>query len=271
MKRGDRMFAQPSLDDFTARIDWHLNKALACGQQGVESIERKSNAEGWYRSGARIKRVVETALAEFDKGVVAALGELKRVTLLGVLDMWELRRITYDRLQDFAVRMRTVTKPEQLKELGPVKTIDQMLSEFDGRLTFALRQFDVGFEDPPMPEEPQVTSNSIQIETMIGGGIQQGTHGTSQVLTHINVPAAQHAIEGLEVELSQSTSTPIVVELKADLATVKAQLSKSSPSHSILAEATKSLRNVAEGILAGAMTNRTVQLATDLLRALGLG
>lgn len=265
------MFAQPSRDDFTARIDWHLNKALTCGQQGVKSIERKSNAEGLYRSGARIKRVVETALAEFDKGVVAALGELKRVTLLGVLDMWELRRITYDRLQDFAVRMKAVTKPEQLKELGPVKIIDQLLSEFDERLKFALRQFDVGFEDPPIPEEPQVTNNSIQIENMIGGGIQQGTYDTSQVVTQVNVPAALQAIEGLEGELSQSSSTPIIVELRADLATIKAQLSKSSPSQSILAEATKSLRSVAEGILAGAMTNRTIQFATDLLRALGIG
>lgn len=67
------MFAQPSLDDFTARIDWHLNKAIACGQQAIKSIERKSNAEGWYRSGARIKHTFDTALAEFDKGIIAAL------------------------------------------------------------------------------------------------------------------------------------------------------------------------------------------------------
>lgn len=265
------MFAQPSLDDFTARIEWHLNKALACGQRGIKSIEHKSNAEGWYRSGARIKRTFETALAEFDKGIVAALGELKRVTLLGVLDMWELRRITHHRLQDFAARMKAVTKPEKLKELGPAKTIDQMLTEFDGRLTFALRQFDVGFEDPPLPEEPQVTSNSIQIETMIGGGIQQGTRGSSQFIAHVDAPTALRAIEGLEVELSQASSTPTIVELRADLATIKAQLSKSSPSPTILTEAAKSFRNVAEGIVAGAMTNRTMQLATDLLRALGLG
>ncbi len=167
--------------------------------------------------------------------------------------------------------MKAVTKPEKLKELGPDKTIDQMLTEFDERLKFALRQFDVGFEDPPLPEEPQVTSNSIQIETMIGGGIQQGTHGSSQVITHVNAPSALRAIEGLEVELSQASSTPTIVELMADLATIRAQLSKSSPSPTILTEATKSLRNVAEGILAGAVTNRTMQLATDLLRALGLG
>jgi hypothetical protein len=265
------MFAQPSLDDFTARIDWHLNKALACGQRGIKSIERKSNAEGSYRSGARIKGTFETALSEFDKGIFATLGELKRVTLLGVLDMWELRRITHNRLQDFAAHMKAVTKPEQLKEFGPAATIDQMLLEFDERLTSALRQFDVGFEEPRLPKEQQVTSNSIRIETMIGGGIQQGTHGSSQVITHVDAPTALRAIEGLEVELSQASSTPTIVELRADLAAIRAQLSKSSPSHSILTESTRSVRNVAEGILAGAMTNRTVQLAADLLRALGLG
>ena len=114
-------------------------------------------------------------------------------------------------------------------------------------------------------------NNRLHTVKMVGGGIQQGTNGSSPVVTKFDASIALRAIEGLEGELSQVSSTSAIAELRADLATIKAQLLKSSPSHSILAESTKSVRNVAEGILASAMTNSTVQLASDLLRALGLG
>ena len=50
---------------------------------------------------------------------------------------------------------------------------------FDNHLSFALRQFDVGFTDPSEPEVPQMTNNSITVGNMTGN-IQQGSPGASQ-------------------------------------------------------------------------------------------
>ena len=61
-----------------------------------------------------------------------------------------------------------------------------------------------------------------------------------------------------------------IAELKADLATIKAQLQKPVPNGAILTEAGKSVRSIAEGIVAGMMTSRAIQSVSELVRALGL-
>ena len=129
------MFGQPMLEDFAVRIDWHLNKACASGQKAIGSIDAMASATGRYYSGARIRMVFEASLNEFDQAVTSALGELKRISSLGKLEMSELRRITGDRLQNFTARMKTMTKPDKLKEFGPANTIDEFLMEFDTRLS----------------------------------------------------------------------------------------------------------------------------------------
>ena len=64
-----------------------------------------------------------------------------------------------------------------------------------------LRQFDVGFEDPPLPEEPHVMNNNIRIGTMLGS-IQQGTRDSNQcVNVHVDVPASLEFIMELEARL----------------------------------------------------------------------
>jgi len=59
-------------------------------------------------------------------------------------------------------------------------------------------------------------------------------------------------------------------DIQNDLETIKAQLRKRQPSPSILAETFGSLRNVAEGIFAGAVTSPVVGWVQDLGRALGV-
>ena len=265
-----KVYKSPTLDDFAARIDWHLNKAKGIGLASIEGIEAKANATGRYYSGIRIKLVIDAALSEFDKGVSAALGELKRVAALGVLDNCEMRSLTGERLKEFAAQMRKATRPSKLKEFGPVDKIDEMMAEFDARLNYQLRQFDVGFADPPLPEEPQVTHNNIRVQTMIGGAIQQGVQGSSVVVKSGNIDVLLRIANEIDSELAKVADCPEVANLKAEVATIRAQLSKSTPNQTILAEAGRSLRSIAEGVFAGAITNRTVQLAADLARGLGL-
>ena len=264
------MFAQPSFDDFTSRIDLCLAEAHAAAKKSIKAIERKSNVEGLYYSGSRITRVFAGACEEFDKGVKAALAELNKVIALRVLDKEELRRIAYQRLHEFADSVKTLTKPDQLKELVPYKVIDDKLSKFDASLIYATRQFDVGFEHFPASGGPGMIKNNIQVEKNFGN-IQQDTAGSFQIQAgHLNIVAALEALQSLEIELSKNQGKHDLSDLRADLSTIKAQLSKVEPSISILKEAAKSARGIAEGIFAGAMTNRAVQLLGDLFRALGI-
>ena len=55
------------------------------------------------------------------------------------------------------------------------------LDRLDEKIEFALRQFDVGTLDPREPEVPLSMSNSINIGTMAGGTVQQGSLYATQI------------------------------------------------------------------------------------------
>ncbi len=119
---------------------------------------------------------------------------------------------------------------------------------------------------------PLATSH-IHVENMHGGAIQQATTESTQVVVHsIDISKIASAAAKLE-EALDTAELPrnVAAEIRSDLATIKAQLAKASPSRQILAEAGKSLRNLTEGIVAGAMTSRVIEAAAVLGRALGLG
>jgi hypothetical protein len=146
------------------------------------------------------------------------------------------------------------------------------LRAFDEHLTFKLRQFDVRFFDPPEPEVPQV-SNAINIGTMTGSAIQQGSPGAKQrVEITLNVENVTNALTRFESEIAVAAlPTKTMEELRGDINTIRAQLQKPSPSHPIIYEAGKSLRNVIEGIAGGMLTPAAMTAAAALWSALGLG
>src|SRR5262245_60995429 len=102
---GYTMSTRPTLDDFAARIDCHLKKAHDACRRSIRAVEFKANAEGLLRSGPRIVKTFDAAHVEFENAVAAALGELKRITRLDVLDAQEMRQVTIERLQEFALQL----------------------------------------------------------------------------------------------------------------------------------------------------------------------
>ena len=115
-------------------------------------------------------------------------------------------------------------------------------------------------------------SNKITIESMIGGAIQQGTTGSTQNVTiKIDLQAAQDAIAQAEEALKSETANPeILASISADLDTIKAQLRKPEPSTSVLVEAGRSLRTIAEGAAAGVLGSKLTTALVALGHALGL-
>lgn len=115
--------------------------------------------------------------------------------------------------------------------------------------------------------------NQTVVHSMNQSQLQQGSHQSSQIASFgLDVESVRIAISGFEAALGREKIAPEVrEEIAAEVATIKAQLMKSTPSKSIIAEAGKSLRGISEGALGGALTPAAIAAASMLWHALGLG
>jgi hypothetical protein len=268
------MYATPTFEDFTKLLDWHLDQAVSLSERSYKAISHRRAAHGRFQSGGTIIEVFDAAHSEFAKGVEAALGELKRIAAKATLDRNEMRRVTEARLRSFAERCKAAAKPDMLRSFGPAGPIQERLVKFDATLEHYLRQFDIGFLDLTEPEVPPTLSTSIVAHNVSGVAIQQGSlHSTQHAVGEINVHAVQAAVDALEKELvSVAALADKQREWDGDLSTIKAQLSKSSPSRTIINEAGRSLRNLVENAIGNAFTPPAlVNAATALWKAIGLG
>jgi hypothetical protein len=108
---------------------------------------------------------------------------------------------------------------------------------------------------------------------MTAGNIAQASPGAKQsVEFNLNIEATEKALTAFEAALaSASLPSKTLVELTADVSTIRAQLAKPLPSRVIVQEAGKTLRNVVEGIGGGMLTPTAMTPAAALWAALGLG
>ena len=270
------MFSQPTLDDFAAAIDWHLDKAAEAAERSYKAITHKRAAQGMLRSGATVIQVYEAAHANFAQGIEQALGELRRDAMNTSLDKTVMRRVTGERLMSFMERCKAATKPDQLLQFAPPGPVHERLVKFDAILTHTLRQFDVGFLVPPVPEVPPIMNTIITAGGNLSGvAVQQGaTHSVQHAASDAanNVEGAISAIAELEQLVAASAlSQQTLANIQGDIATIKAQLSKPSRSAAIVTETVRSLRSIVENVAGNALTPRALELVTDLGESLGLG
>jgi len=269
------MFAEPTINDFQDNIRWHLDRALTDAVKALTRVKAEAVKTQALHSSRAVILTIEAVKKEFDVGIEKALGELRRTIRTTKLDRDELRQATMQCLMNFAESAKAITGADQFrtmvrageidKRLGARAEIDKRLELFDQDLQFMMRQFDVGLFNPQEPEVPQA-SNAININKMIGGAIQQGSPHATQI-AEINVSAARAALAKFEAALPQETKS----QAMPDIQTIRAQLSKPKPSHVIIQEAGKSLRNIVEGIGAGLMAPALATAALALWSALGLG
>jgi hypothetical protein len=267
-KESGAVFAKPTLDDFLNRIDWHIDKALDRVGKAVADAAQHNALYGSRRTTLSI----DAARTEFEAGIETVLGELKRAICDTLLEPEVLHEQAEQRLKKFTEDAKAATQVSDMSARGMADHVKKEFDSFDNHLSFALRQFDVGFTDPPEPEVPQMTNNSITVGNMTGN-IQQGSPGASQSFEFkLNVEGARTALHAFETELSKIVidDRTRLDELAADVATIKAQLSKSSPSLTILQEAGKSLRKITERVVAGVVTSPVLKAVVALGTALGL-
>lgn len=163
---------KPTLEHFSQWIDDHLRRSLTEIGQAVTAVAGRHSAKGAYQSGATVVVTYQEAHALFEKGVKTALGELKRTMHIADLNENALRQKTEQLLREYAEKAKAATRPETLKQFAGSKVVDERLALFDGKLSFLLEHFDVGFLDPAEPEPPP--SMSMTIGTVVSSAIQQG-------------------------------------------------------------------------------------------------
>jgi hypothetical protein len=265
------VYAEPTIDDFLELVDWHISKALDRAGQAVTRVRGEASARGRLNSGMAVIFSIEAVRKEFDSGVEAVLGELKRVARKTKLDRDDLRQNAFKRLENFVTAAKAVAQTPEASSF-PSNQLDEQLAAFDQHLRFAKRQFDVGFLQPAEPEAPPVT-NAINIGSMTNSAIQQGSPGAEQTVNFtLNIEVATTALNGFESAIeSADLPSKTVDELMGDIRTIRAQLAKPSPSRRIIQEAGKSLRNVVEGIAGGMLTPTVTAAAVALWSALGIG
>jgi hypothetical protein len=153
-------------------------------------------------------------------------------------------------------------------EIDPALTGQLSLEQ---RVERAVEWWEAGLLDPTASTVPlTMTNNTIHIGALNHGAIQQGSAGATQtVLVGVDIDAARRASEEIEL-LAGTLPEEIAVELRAEIATINAQLRKKAPSAAILREAGTTLRDIATGAVGGAMAPDLMPAVQTMLAALGL-
>jgi hypothetical protein len=272
------MFVKPTINDFLDLIDWHISKARQSAEEAVMNMRLKASAAGRLQSGSTVVQSFELTRKEFELGVEAVLGEVKRAARITELDRHQLRDQAMQRLLNFAIAAKAVAQIPEASLSGLENFVTEQCATFDKRLDFLVRQFNAGLFDPVEPEVPPVAQNyNISIGQMTGSAIQQGSPGAKQsVEFNLNVETIKEALAAFETAVTSASLPPdTLADVRADIDTIRAQLVKSTPNRGIIQEAGKSLRHVVEGVVGGMLTTPVTTAVTTaaamLWSALGIG
>jgi hypothetical protein len=138
-----------------------------------------------------------------------------------------------------------------------------------------LREVESALSVPEAPTHyfPAVV-NVLQVQSMVGSQIQQGSHGStqtqSQTITQNELTAIQTLVAALQAELEAiGLGADAKAEAEAELQTLKAQLQSSKPKSTIIRESLKTLRNLVEGVASNAVAAGILPLFAPLTALLG--
>lgn len=265
------MFAEPTINDYINLLHQQAEVGRRRLAAAVSGIETESTKAGRYQSGTTIKRIVDAVEATLESVIAGMHQELIRGIETTKFDPSELRSIAAQRLDDFLLAAISVGKIDDLKGWGGHSAravIDQRIDDMKTMISHRWRQFDVGFSKP---QQPLALSGHVVYASNNMGTVQVGTGNAVQ---HVMVNIDRAAIAGTiaiverELQIAELPHDPKSA-IQAEIDTVKAQLSKAEPNRTILREAGKTLRNVAEGIAGGILTAPATQAFSTLAGLLG--
>lgn len=114
--------------------------------------------------------------------------------------------------------------------------------------------------------------NVLNIHSVVGSQIQQGTHGSmqTQTVTTNDTEAIRTLVNAFRERLSELPfSQAERSEAEAELQTLEAQLRSSKPKNAIVQESLKTLRNLLEGVASNALAAALLPMFGPLSSLLG--
>lgn len=137
-----------------------------------------------------------------------------------------------------------------------------------GLTHFGIKEMEQALSNPNKPTAhfPAVV-NVIQITgDVVGSQIQQATEGSQQIqITQDTQRALAEFLSSLEKGLTEiKAEANTLRDLKADIETIKAQLSAAQPKRSIVREALSSIRSILEGAGAALLAAEAAKILIHL-------
>jgi enamine deaminase RidA (YjgF/YER057c/UK114 family) len=264
------MFSEPTINDHLDKTRRSLTAEIDVLQSSLARIYSDHAARGVLTSSMTVQCVWAETVKSGIAGIETALRELQRTIQSTKLDPKELRDHTVNELENFRLQLEAIGREKSnVVQVGMEAFVDRQSTKLQEDFRYMIRQFDVGFFQPSQGEAKMTTNNSISVHSLVGNISQNSPNSTQS--TNIDVGDLRSALASFS-EAIKTASLPSekLDEILSDVATIHAQLSKQSPSGGIIQEASKSIRNVIEGIAGGLLTPQVSIAAVALFRAVGL-
>jgi hypothetical protein len=261
-----------SLQDFEKWLDFQFQKARTEILKQISEADSLASKHGVFQSGRHVIQIIDIIDDGFKSAVQTGLGEMERASSITTLQYSDLRELFIKSTDSFfqAISEKFVARSIYSKgySQSTESTIDGKLTKIRAFRDFALSQYEIGFLQPVMKDNPMVQSNTLTIQNMNGGQIQQGTTDSSQAV--FNVGSIEMMIGKIRKELeSTNVSDSIKIDIMADISTIQAQIKKQQPSSSILRECGLSLKRICEGVAISTIAPHLTSLLKNLTMSLG--
>lgn len=245
-------------DAFDRRIQRHAEKASGQLAEAQRQVMAESSARGLLKSGPRLEQRAQVRNEHLADLADCCLSEV--MGLPGdVTSSWnEHGHVIRGSLADFMKESRApVLSGGAPYGAAAEDALAEILDRGDAYALAELYEFGSGVWRPSLPrEEVSVTSNTVNVgDGATVGSIQQaGNHAHQQSANTLDIGSIQQALDAFdraaaEVDLSEQARAAI----RAEIETIRPQLSKPAPSAVIVRESLKSLRNIVEEVAAGAL------------------
>jgi len=266
----------PTGSQVRARFERRIEQADESLKEAQRGVLAQFTAKGALFSGARLKKQAQVrnehahALIELCLEEVTHLPGQQRDINWAIYGPFLL-----ERLDAFLERSRDGLAPEKLGGAAAARDIAEILDKADARLRAELADFGAGLWRPRRPTGGVNVSNTTNNVTAINspiGTLQQGGAGAKQnATTELNVALLKEALDAFEGTLATADIDQILREaINVEIATIRPQLSKAQPNGTIVGEGVKSLRNLAEGVAAGLLTEMLLPVLAAAAPFLGL-
>jgi len=261
---------RPLINDFLDQLYMLRDDATARTKAEADAIVTGRAAKGGLRSGATLVALAALIEREFDTAIGEILSTLDHIKSRPNTDLQPFRSEAFLRGRDIIAMLIGACDMEkwygQIGRGSAADLIRKRLDKLYPRLEYKLRQFDAGLHRPHVTGGTNVTHNVVNAHTISGVVQQAGDGAILHATAELDLHRVADATSILEAEIASANAGQDrdIRQLMSDVSTIQAQLAAPEPKTSIIKEAVKSVRAVAEQAAGGALSPSIIAAAVTL-------